>query len=273
MIYFGPAGYPTGSRGPLEALERIRALKLNALEVQFVRQVRMGEDKARAAEERARDLGILLSAHAPYYVNFNSPSRTTVRKSGEWVMKAARAAHQMGAWIIVLHAAAYSGKDPKAATRSVIRGVTKCRDQMEKEGIDVLLGLETMGKKGSWGTIEEIAHVVREIEGTAPVLDFAHLHARSGGGLRTVSDFRRVLVECGEFYRGHLHCHFSCVEYTEAGERSHLPMSAKAPDYALLVAALKEEERGVTVISETPLLERDAVRMMRMHGAVGEGPV
>ncbi|MDD1767894.1 MAG: TIM barrel protein, partial [Methanomassiliicoccales archaeon] len=135
VFYVGPAGYPIGSRNPIDAVERIGKMGLNALEVQFVRQARMEENKARSIGSKARELGVLLSAHAPYYINFNSVNRATVNKSTEWVLKAARIGDMMGAWVIVIHAASYSGKSKKTATKAVARGLKKCGRIMEDEGL------------------------------------------------------------------------------------------------------------------------------------------
>jgi deoxyribonuclease-4 len=264
MIRVGPAGYPEGSKGPVDAVERVGAMGLDALEVQFVRQAKMAEEKAKALGARARELGIVLSAHAPYYINFNSQNKETVRKSSEWVMKSARLAGLMGAYIIVIHAAAYSGKEAKA-TAAVARGIAKCRDAMEEEGIEsVLLGLETMGKKGSWGTLDEIEDVQAKIEGVVPVVDWAHTHARAGGWLDSEERFLEVLDRAGTMSGGLLHCHYSCIEYTEAGERRHLDLKAKDPDYSLLVEALHNWNGDLTLISETPSPEQGAKQMAKM---------
>jgi deoxyribonuclease-4 len=264
MIRVGPAGYPDGSKGPVDAVERVGAMGLDALEVQFVRQAKMAEDKAKALGSKAKEIGVVLSAHAPYYINFNSQDRETVRKSSEWVMKSARLAGLMGAYVIVIHASAYSGK-PARATPAVTKGIGKCRDAMEKEGIEsVLLGLETMGKKGSWGTLDEIEEVQAKVEGVVPVVDWAHLHARSGGWLDSEERFLEVLDRAGAMAGESLHCHFSCIEYTEAGERRHLDLKAKEPDYALLAAALHNWSGDLTLISETPSPEQGAKQMARM---------
>jgi deoxyribonuclease-4 len=264
MIRVGPAGYPEGSKGPVDAVEKVGALGLDALEVQFVRQAKMAEDKATALGARARQLGVALSAHAPYYINFNSENKETVRKSSEWVMKSARLAGLMGAYVIVIHAAAYSGR-PSKATAAVTKGIGKCRDAMQKEGIEnVLLGLETMGKKGSWGTLDEIEDVQAKVEGVVPVVDWAHLHARDGGWLDSEERFLEILDRAGTMSGGLLHCHFSCIEYTEAGERRHLDLKAKDPDYGLLVEALHNWSGNLTLISETPSPEQGAKEMARM---------
>ena len=263
MIRVGPAGYPEGSKSPVDAVERVAAMGLDALEVQFVRQAKMAEEKAKALGATAKELGVTLSAHAPYYINFNSVNKETVRKSSEWVMKSARLAGLFGGYIIVIHASAYSGK-PAKATVAVTKGIGKCRDAMEKEGIEgVLLGLETMGKKGSWGTLDEIEGVQSSVEGVVPVVDWAHLHARDGGWLDSEERFLEVLDRAGSMSAGRIHCHFSCIEYTEAGERRHLDLKAKEPDYSLLVEALHNWNGDLTLISETPSPEQGAKQMAK----------
>lgn len=270
MICVGPAGYPPGSKGPSDAVERAAAMGFTAMEMQFVRQARMAEDKALEAGRRARELGVLLSAHAPYYINFNSPSQLTREKSLEWVMRSARICHQLGAWVVVVHAASYSGRAPSRCTAQVVSALEACRTRMVSEGIgDVLIGLENMGKKGSWGTIEEIGKVVREVEGVVPVLDFAHLHAREGGSLRTRKDFERALAMAAALHEGRLHCHFSCIEYTEQGERRHLPLTTRDPDYRILAGILRRRKGEMTLISETPPPEegaREMVTLLRESG-------
>lgn len=268
MLYFGPAGYPEGSKSPIDALEIVHRLGLNALEVQFVRQARMEERKARSFGSRAEELGILLSAHAPYYINFNSVKRTTVNKSVEWVLRTARIADQMGAWVIVFHAASYSGKSPRRATNAVIRGLQRCKELMEEEGLNSKLGLETMGKEGTWGTLAEIGEVIKVVEGVVPVVDFGHIHARSNGYFGSAGDFREIIDEVEAIYDDHMHCHFSCIEYTDAGEKRHLPLAAKDPDFSFLAEVLTGIHRNATVISETPLLEKDALRMKNMVGSI-----
>lgn len=264
MFYVGPAGYPIGSRNPIDAVERIGKMGLNALEVQFVRQARMEENKARSIGSKARELGVLLSAHAPYYINFNSVNRATVNKSTEWVLKAARIGDMMGAWVIVIHAASYSGKSKKTATKAVARGLKKCGRIMEDEGLGPMLGLETMGRKATWGTLNEIKQVMEEVDRSVPVIDFGHLHARDGGRFKSVDDFQDALDEVVSMYDGHLHSHFSCIEYTGAGEIRHLPLQAKEPDFSLLASTLRPLRRNVTLISETPLPEKGALHMSKV---------
>jgi deoxyribonuclease IV len=260
MLRFGPAGYPHGSKDGANAVEKVRELGLEALELQFGRQVNMSDERARAIRRKAEELDVRLSAHAPYYISFNSVPET-YEKSKEWVLRTARVAAEAGAWIIVVHAATYAGKEPEIATAAVMRGLTECLEQMKAEGLDVVLGLETMGRGSTWGTLEEIRQVCRSLKGVQPVVDFAHIHARHCGSLRTEEDFRRVVEDWLSISPGGLHCHYSCIEYTKAGEKRHLPLSAKDPDFSLLLPSLAGLSRDCTVICETPLPSEDAKAM------------
>jgi deoxyribonuclease-4 len=263
MIFIGPAGYPPGSVDVVDAVRRTHALDLNALEVQFVRNVQMRDDKARQAKALAEGLGVRLSAHAPYYISLNSPSEETVAKSREWIMRSARAAESLGAWIIVVHAASYSGSSSAVTTGKVLKEVGRCREALDMERNRVVIGLETMGKRGQWGTLDEIHQVMERVEGVQPVVDFAHLHARDGGALRGEKDFRAVLDRYDQRPTERMHCHFSGIEFGGSGERNHLPLSSRSPDYAPLGNILKERNDDITLICETPDPTGDAGHMRR----------
>jgi deoxyribonuclease IV len=264
MIFLGPAGYPRGYKDPYHALQMVSDLGLNALEMQFVRQARMDEKKARSIGEKAREIGLLLSAHAPYYVNFNSKRKETVEKSVEWVTRTSQIADHLGAWIVVIHAASYGGRSGTETTEAVMEGINRCLSILDDGNIKVKLGLETMGKKTSWGRLEEIGEVVSSIKETVPVLDFGHLHAICGGCLKAEEDYSNVLDQCRSFYKGPLHCHFSCIEYSDKGERRHLRLDRREPDFMPLVGPISSWDERVTVISETPSPEMDAVAMIKM---------
>jgi len=256
---FGPAGYPSAGKTPEGSLRYTKELGLNALEVEFVRGARISSERAKAVGEEAKKLDIRLSCHAPYFISFNSETQETREKSVQWVMDTVHAAHDLGAYIIVIHAASY-GKSPETALDSVIHGLNICKEMMDDEGIkDVILGVETMGKKGQFGTLAEISKVMDSVDGVRPVLDVAHVHARGVGMLKTKSDMQALIDEffplCGDI----AHFHISCIKYGEKGEISHLPLSEKDPDMQYLADVLSDVERDCTFICESPLIEKDAV--------------
>jgi sugar phosphate isomerase/epimerase len=95
MIRFGPAGYPEGAKGGESAVELVRKKGLDAMELQFGRQVNLSDERADAIRRKAEELDVRLSAHAPYYISFNSVPET-YEKSKEWVMRTARVASKAG---------------------------------------------------------------------------------------------------------------------------------------------------------------------------------
>ena len=127
---FGPAGYPSAGKTPEGSLEYTKSLGLDALEVEFVRGARIKPERAREIGAKAKELDIRLSCHAPYFISFNSDNPETRAKSVEWVTSTARAAHGLGAYIIVIHAASY-GKSPETALPSVIEGLSECKGMSE----------------------------------------------------------------------------------------------------------------------------------------------
>jgi deoxyribonuclease-4 len=131
---------------------------------------------------------------------------------------------------------------------------------MDDEGIkDVILGVETMGKRGQFGTLQEISKIMENVQGVRPVLDVAHVHARGTGCLKTKEDMNRLIDEffplCGEI----AHFHISCIKYGDKGEISHLPLSSKDPDMQLLADVLEDSKQDCTFICESPLISADAV--------------
>ena len=256
---FGPAGYPSEGKTPEGSLRYTKELGLDALEVEFVRGARITQERAKAIGKEAKSLDIRLSCHAPYFISFNSDEPETREKSIGWVMDTVRAAHALGAYIIVIHAASY-GKSPDTALGAVIEGLNKCKNIMDDEGIkDVILGVETMGKKGQFGTLKEIAKVMESTDGVRPVLDVAHVHARDVGCLKTKEDMRNLTTEFFQLSGETAHMHISCIKYGERGEISHLPLSSKDPDMQLLADVLEDSKQDCTFICESPLIAQDAV--------------
>ncbi len=261
MIYLGPGGTPHGVKGTKNSMEYLAEEGLNAMEVQFVRGARMKESTAEEIGEEAEKHDIHLSIHGPYYINLNSKKDETIEKSKERVMKSARLGDIMGAEVITIHAGYYSDMSSEKATEIIGDNVVKCAEKIKEEDLDVKIGLEQMGKEKSWGTLDEIEKVMERTDAAVPVLDFAHYHARYGGALESKEDFRKLLDRYESIYDGPLHSHFSSIEYTDKGEKEHLNVEEHEPDFRQLAPILKEKDYDVTIICETPELDRDSLKM------------
>ena len=265
MIFIGPAGIPTAAGSSEEGVRLVAKMGLNALEVEFVRGVRMGADEARRVGRSAADAGVRLSAHAPYYINLNSKDREIIRKSKDHVLATMKAAAALGAKIIVVHAGFYSDMPSEAATEIMAQNIAECRERADREGCsDVVLGLETMGKRASWGTFREIRRVASLVKNVYPVVDFAHLHARGHGTIKEIGDYAKILAEFERFGAPFLHAHFTGIEFGPSGEKRHLELASRAPDFGLLAPLLLDKAYDITLICESPLLEQDALAMKDM---------
>jgi len=134
-----------------------------------------------------------------------------------------------------------------------------------------------MGRHSQFGTLDEILELCQQVERTQLVIDWSHLHARTGGGLRSVEDFRAVVAKAEEVLGveavRNMHCHFSKIEYTyKSGERRHhvLDEPAFGPDFAKLAEVIAEFKLRPVVICETELQDVDARKMRDMLARVSQ---
>ena len=103
------------------------------------------------------------------------------------------------------------------------------------------------------------------VQGFVRGVAWCHIHARSLGGLSSPKDYGGVLEKIRKkLGTTCFHMHFSGVEYTDRGEKKHLPLSSMQPDYAPLAAYLSASKIDATLICESPLLEEDAVFFKRI---------
>jgi deoxyribonuclease-4 len=261
MIKVGIAGVPLALKGKStgEGIKYMSDIGLDALEVQFVRRVSMKGETALQVGEIARNARIDLSVHAPYMINLASEDPTIVLDSINRIKLSVDRGHALGAKIVVFHSAYYSKKYTKDETFELVKDACAgLLDYMYDAQITrTLLGVELLGRQSQFGTVEELHKLQQELPNIRPVIDFAHLHARCNGCLHTVEDYARVLRELSK--RNHVHIHFSGIEFSKGNERRHLPVDLN--QFKLLADALQQNSSDATIICESPLLEKDAVKM------------
>jgi deoxyribonuclease-4 len=271
---FGPAGVPPFFRTMGAELPDVPVLLreegLNAFEYQASRWGQTPQMKQQAAEQlgsEAKRSDVLLSLHGSYYVNL-AGKKEVIEASKRRLIACATAAQWMGAYVVVFHLGYYGAKGKKAAFRDCVDALSDVAKTISSMGINsVKLGPETMGKHVQVGGLEEILTICETVEGTQLVIDWGHLHARSGGRLNTASDFRAVVEETekrlGTKTVKDMHCHFSKIEFTRKGERRHHILDEKAygPNFASLAEIILEFRLHPIVICETPLLDVDAMKM------------
>jgi len=264
---FGTVGSPISTPpkpgGSVGAVLRMAEMGLGALELGWVQAVRVKEETCQAIRVQARRSDVRISVHAPYYINLNA-SREEWPKGRKRLMDAARYGNLAGASDIIFHPGSYFGLPPAKALLVAIPRLRKCVEELRSEGNPVTLRPETMGKSAMIGSLDDVLEMAREVEGVAPCLDFAHLHARAGDGSANsieewIEVLRRYKKALGAASLRRLHVHLSGIEYTAKGERKHLPIAESDFNLDGLFAALAELRCKGRILCESPVMEKDAL--------------
>ena len=257
-----PKNKPNNPGGSVGGIYYLDDLRLNAMELGWVRSVRVSDSTAEKIKEAGIERDVALSVHAPYYINLNADEEEWP-KSRKRLMDASRAGHISGATDIVFHPGSYFNQPPADVLKTAIPRLEDCVNELRAEGNPVVLRPETMGKGAMLGSLEDTLEMSK-IDGVEPCLDFAHLHARPGdGSINSTREWMEVLETylkaLGEESLKRLHCHISGIEYTEKGEQNHLIISESDFNLEALFQALLEVKAGGRMLCESPTLEEDAL--------------
>ena len=275
-LLFGTAGIPgsTKIRSTSAGIERIAELGLGCLEIEFVRGVRMSEASAHLVAEMAARTEVKLSAHAPYFINFNAHEPEKIKASQQRLLRTARIAWLCGAGDIVFHAAFYLGDSPEKTYDTVIKYLRETLEQLKQENNRVCVRQETMGKPSQFGTVAEILNLCTELDGFGICMDFAHGHARNGE-LNSYGEFAATLQQIeeklGRDALDNMHIHLSGIAYGPKGERKHLNLKESDFQYTELLKALRDYDAGGIIICESPNLEEDALLLQATYNNLLEG--
>jgi deoxyribonuclease-4 len=271
---FGTVGSPKSTPpkpgGSIGAILRIRELSLDALELGWVQSVRVTEATCAAIRQTAQEQDVLLSVHAPYFINLNATEEEWVN-SRKRLMDSAFYGNLAGATDIIFHPGSYFGKGPSEVLPVAIGRLEGCLQEIRAAGNPVTLRPETMGKSAMLGSLEDTLAMAKALPGVEPCIDFAHLHARPGdGSVNSYEEFSRILEQYGEILGektlSRLHIHLSGIQYGEKGEREHLPLRDSDLNLAGLFKALKAFHCEGRMLCESPVMEDDSLYMKETWG-------
>lgn len=150
--------------------------------------------------------------------------------------------------------------------QSVRLTVYKINEIMTNLRSQVKIGIETTGKIREVGSLEQVVDIVKRTQGTEPILNWAHIHARGAGALRTEDDFRRVLShvtnEVGRSWLEDAYFLFSGISYGPSGEIRHIPLAQS--DLSLKDMVRQAVSFGVkgTLVFEDPGKEKLILRIL-----------
>lgn len=272
---FGPAGNDEnfakmGYKSSLDVPEYIDKMGLDAFEYQCGRGVNIGTEKATQLGLLAKQKGIALSLHAPYYISMSSVDEEKRIKSVDYILQSARAVNAMGGERIVVHTGS-CGKISREEALSLATDTMKLAIKaLDSEGLsNIRICPETMGKVNQLGTLDEVLSLCSLDERLIPCIDFGHLNARDKGILKTYEDFEEVFSQIenklGISRLRDYHSHFSKIEYSAGGEVRHLTFADEifGPDYMPVMEITYKKQCSPTIICESAGTQAQDAKIMK----------
>ncbi|MBR6709804.1 MAG: TIM barrel protein, partial [Clostridia bacterium] len=274
---FGPGGnsesfYAEGFKSTLQAPGWVAARGLGAYEYQAGNGLTASLPTLSKIGDKAREHGVAMSLHAPYYISLSGVDPEKRLKSIDYITRSLEAAEALGADTIVVHtgsAAKISREEAMAlAADTLERTIAVLDGDYAGRFAGIRIGLETMGKLNQLGTLREVLTLCAIDPRLVPVVDFGHLNAREQGYFVTPDDYRGIFTAVadalGEEVACRLHCHFSKIEYTSAGEKKHLTFedTLYGPDFAPLAEVIAADRLTPRIICESAgTMAEDAAEM------------
>ena len=260
---FGPAGTgdsfkAQGYKTSLQVPEYLKNMGLTWFEYQCGRGVNIGEDKAVALGEKAKEHGVGISLHAPYYISLASKEEEKRDNSVNYILQSAKAVSAMGGDRIVVHPGGLGGLSRADATDLACVTLKKAQACLDENGFShVHICPETMGKINQLGNLEEVLQMCGVDERFLPCIDFGHLNARTHGAVNSAAAFAEVLTQI-ENALGYdrmkvFHSHFSKIEYTDGGEKRHLTFedTVYGPDFGPLAELIAKRDLSPVFVCES----------------------
>lgn len=263
MKHFGPAGLGP-VKDAISNLEKYHELGLEACEIAFTYgiYIKKEEDAVRIGK-RAKELGIKLSIHAPYWINLNSAEEKKIDESKKRILDCCKIGELMGAHRVIFHPGYYGKIDREISYQNIKNRILEMQEEIQRENYEIKLAPETSGKVNVFGSVEEIRKLVEET-GCSFCIDFAHVLARykdylfeetfskfENHGVHSVPSRSKPKLQTKEF-----HIHFSGIEYNDKGEKHH--KITPVEEWKKLISALPKNKE-IIIINESPTPVEDAI--------------
>lgn len=275
QIRFGISGLPRGKpEEDATFLDDLVKKGHNAFELAFVTAFPWKEKRCQRFGELARERDIWVSVHAPYFAVLTVEDEDRAKQclaALEHTMKLGRA---LGSRIICAHFGAAQGRDPEVLTAMIQERLRRISPKIEQMGVG--LGLETSGAERNFGTLGDIALLADEFNFIRPIVDWAHVHAQTGGALTSVEAFESVIA----FIRGSfpgwmidpLQTQFTDNLFNAGGEVRHLPYGEGTLRIGPLIEAALHNELSMVVISEAREQSSHDAIQNELETTVSKGP-
>lgn len=251
QIRFGPAGLKD-TKDLKGSIDAVVTAGYAACEVQFVKEFTLKDPEAKLLGEIARDRGVSLSIHAPYFAQLTTkePDRLKLHLGG--LHHSCKLGGLMGATVVVCHPGSSGDASPEELHERVNEALAQLGPRIVDTG--VRLGLETCGRRSQFGAVGDLALIIPNHSFTTPVIDYGHIHALSNGSLGNPAALEALFAFIvANFTAEHLwplHTHFSDNRWGPAGELNHLPYGEGTLRISHVLQGASKFDLELTIISE-----------------------
>ena len=163
----------------------------------------------------------------------------------------------------IIHPTFYSRMPHEQALKLAVYKINEITTNLR---VKAKIGIETTGRSDHVGSLEDVVDIVKRTHGTEPVINWAHLHARGYGALRTENDYMRVLSklkhEVGHAWVSNAYFMFSGVSYGPQGEIKHIPLRTSDMQLRHMIKECMAMDVKGTLILEDPEKEKLVLRML-----------
>lgn len=231
-------------------------------------------------KEFKENTGVYLTLHSPMSVAIGSKKPGVRFMSTDIVCRHLEALRQIQPGVtnrIVVHAANFSERTPDEVYEVQRKTLWSLWFKMRDRGLldNSLICIENLGKISQVGDIQDIVRLCNLTDNFIPCIDFGHLHGRTlGKFLNTKEEFESVFnqlyASLPAWKVNYMHIHFSKLEYTNKGEKRHVPFSVKeaGPKPALFLRALPTRpDFNPVIVCESPNSYHDGRLLQRNYQA------
>ncbi len=169
--------------------------------------------------------------------------------------------------ILTIHPTFYARMPQGQALRLVVYKINEIVNELR---VKANIGIETTGRLGELGSIEDVIDICKRTKNTEPVINWAHVHARGAGCLKSQDDFKNVIEQVkqgvGQQWLRDAYFFFSGVKYGPSGEISHMPFLLSDLKLEHLIRSILAYGMRGTLIFEESERERNVVSILDQLG-------
>lgn len=279
---FGPGGnsedFSSKYKSTLDAPRYVKEMGLDHYEYECGRGVKVSDAHAQAMLRNAKEHGISLSLHAPYFISLSSVEEDKRQNSIRYIIESCDAAKRMGADRIVIHSGSCGKITREEALELAKATLVQARKAAIEQGYEsIVFCPETMGKVNQLGNLFEVMELCKLDDSFIPCIDFGHLNAREFGFIKGRAEYEKILDEM-ESAIGHdrlsvFHSHFSKIMFTvPGGEKKHLTFDENegfGPDFEPLMEIVAKKNLSPVFVCESAGTQaKDALTMKNYYLSV-----